>query len=171
MTKAFSTPTISAPQRTNFIIPSFTLSVPTWAGASSLLGIYDVGNTDYKFSLKLPIAEFGTAFVPALRYVEDGVVYRFKLWEAGVLYFPVYNGEKIGYNAKLEIWSINSSSAPDLESDKSLPSSLLTLPSNCNCNPVVNSQILLTESALPDPIAPDTYCNPFCENLYTLCNS
>ena len=160
------------PARNIFILPAFVLGAPEWSGASTLLSLYSFGNTDYKFSLKLPITEFGENFVPSIRYVEDGIVYRFKLWEAGTLYFPVYNGEKIGLNAVLEIWSLNTEDAPVLDENQNLYSSVFTFPSIQSYNTAVFPQeILLTLVPTPDPIPPDTFCNPFCENLNVLCSS
>lgn len=170
--RKFERATVVEPTRNAFILPAFIHSVPTWADASLLLALYPINNADYKFSFKLPLSEFGTAFIPAIRWVEDGIVHRFKFWEGGVLYFPVYNGERIGYNAILEIWTVDSDEAPELEEAQSLISSIFEFPANCNkCGDPVVGDITLIADDVPDDIPPDTNCNPFCENLSTLCNS
>jgi len=170
--KKFNSPNVINPRRNTFLLPSFTLAPSTWSGASLLLSLYSFGNTDYSFSLKLPIVAFGENFVAAVRWVSNGIVYRYKLWDDGVLYFPVYNGERIGLNAVLEIWSVETTEAPDLLDNYIFYSSVFTFPPNCcPCLAEFGNEILLTLLPTPDPIPPDTFCNPFCENLQTLCNT
>jgi len=157
-------------QRKKIIIPSFTLSVPVWAGASALLAQFPIGNTDYYFSFKLPFTVFGSNFVPAIRWKLDDTCYRFVFWEnsKAVLYYPVYAGERIGLSAVLEIWSINSSSAPVLTSNTTLYSSQIVFPEaitspGCACeNP--DESITLTQQAA-SVLPPYAFCNPFCNNL------
>lgn len=156
--------TLIQPQRVKFVIPAFTLAASAWAGASVILADYLVSN-DYYFTFKLPIRSFGSAFVPAISYIENAVTYRFKFWDDAdaVLYYPVYAGDVIGPNARLEIWSLNTADAPTLAAAKSLDTSVLAFQTNactsCCSNPSV-SQVLTLEASVYH--SPYSYCNPFC---------
>lgn len=155
------------PQRAKFVVPAFALDAQAWYGTSRMISEFDIGNA-FIFSLKLPIRQFGSAFMLAIRWTEDSISYRFKLWSdsKAVLYYPVYNGERIGANAVLEIWSINSTSAPTLSAEKSLETSFLAFSTSscCSCcdNPDVQQLLVLSE---PSPLPPYAYCNPFCDIL------
>lgn len=161
--RKFSAPELVQPTRARLAVPAFTLPVPTWAGASLIIAEYPIEN-DYYFSLKLPIDAFGENFVAAVRYVEDGVVFRFLLFEHDdmVLYYPVYNGEVLGADAVIEIWSVNSEEAPVLVAAKILESSVLAIPTGCGvcCEiPRSDSTLVVREPTIIDPYS---YCNPFC---------
>jgi hypothetical protein len=161
----YKSATLIQPQRVKIIIPDFSFSLPTWSGASDLLGEMELSN-DYYFSLKLPIRSFGAGFILAIRWRDEGIDYRLKLWEdvGEVLFYPLYNGEIIGLNAVVEIWNINTNDAPVNASAFTLYSSLLAFPNGscCACcsNPDV-SQTLAVVAA--DPCAAYSYCNPFCQ--------
>ena len=161
-------PTVVQPTRTKLIIQPFTLAVPTWAGSSVILAEYNVGNSDYIFSIKSPVPVFGSDFIAAVRWLIDGntAVARFKFWDDtdGKLFYPVYNGEAIGVNAVIEIWSVNTTNAPTLSEDEILYSSVLNFPRNFGCNvcctiPDISTLLLQTP---PTTVDPNTFCNPFC---------
>lgn len=155
------------PQRLKIIVPSFTLAVPIWAGASTILKEFPVGN-DYYFTLKRPVKSFGSSFVAAISYIQEGIVVRFKLWDdaKAILYYPVYAGDIIGPEARMEIWSINSALAPTLAAAKSLESSVLAFQTltcqSCCSNPDANLALTAQE---PTNVLPYNYCNPFCDTL------
>ena len=168
--KPYSRGTIVQPERATFVVPAFTLSAAAWAGSSNILAEFPFENDDYQFSLKLPIAQFGSAFIAAIRWVEDDVIRRFKLWDdsTAVLFFPVYDGERIGLNARLEIWSLNTADAPTLVADYVFSSSVLAFPSTllgCSTQCAVPSASLTLTQATPSSLPPSAYCNPFCNNL------
>lgn len=162
--KKFSEAQVTQPLRKTMTLPAFTLATPTWLGASQRLSEYAVGNTDYYFSFKTPIRKFGINFIPAIRWKLDNKLYRFKLWDdsLAVLYFPVYSGEKIGLNAVMEIWSINTVAAPSLSAAKVFSSSVLVFPApGCGCT-VTPENINLTAQT-PIELPPYAHCNPFCD--------
>lgn len=153
------------PARTQLLIPAFTLAVPTWNGASDLLAEYALSNTNI-FSIRKPVVAFGSNFVAAVRWTSaDGEAYfRYVFWvdDSAVLYFPVYNGEAIGANAVIEIWSVNSAEAPALASAATLESSELVFPETCGyCCHQPGESITLVQTG---PITlPPGVCNPFCD--------
>lgn len=163
----FRDPNVIQQQRATLEIPAFTLAIPTWTGASLILAEYPIGN-DYYFSFRVPIRQFGSHFVPAIRWTVDEVTSRYVLFEHddAVLYFPAYDGERIGLSAVLEIWSVNSASAPTLSAARTLQISQLVWPNEANCscceNPSQNQLLSARESSIVDVYA---YCNPFCEVL------
>lgn len=171
--KKFRTAQIRNPDRATFIIPAFIYSANVWAGASVLFAQFPFENTDYKFSLKRPTNQFGSAFLAAVRWAEDGVWYRFKLWDPSdaVLHFPIYSGERIGLNAILELWSVNSSAMPTLSSAHTLYSSVLVFAQdeqgNCCCCTDFSSSLTLSAQS-PSTLPPYAECNPFC---FDLCES
>lgn len=162
----FRDATIIQPQRAKLLVPTMSLAASPWAGASVILAEFDISN-GYYFSFYLPIAEFGSDFIPAIRWVEDEVVHRYKLWddENAVLYYPVYNGERIGLNATIEIWSLNSTGEPTLLTAKILPISVLAFPVDCpSCctNEDVTQTLVQAAARIIDTYA---YCSPFCAPL------
>lgn len=150
------------PTRLKFVLPAFTLDASAWTGASVIVAEYAINN-NYWFSFKLPIDAFGENFVAAIRYVSGSAVIRAKLFDHddAVLYYPLYAGEKIGLNAVLEIWSVNTANAPTLAADETLYSSVLEFPDDCPscCSQPDVSQVLATIAFVNVPYG---YCNPFC---------
>ena len=126
----FSPSTAQAPSRTEILLPAFSYTV-SWAGVSDLLATWSVGNTT-EVSLKLPIDAPNDSFVLCVSWTEGLDTYRFKLWDGGVLHYPLYNGERIGTSAKIEVWSAGSSDA-ELDEDFTLYSSWLSEPEVCTC--------------------------------------
>lgn len=92
-------------QRYEYVVPAATFT-PSWTGVSALLGRAPFNNTE-AFALRLPITAPDGDFVFCVSWESDGVVYRMRLWDAGVsLYNPVYDGSTISAtNAYLEVWS------------------------------------------------------------------
>lgn len=170
----YQAPTLIERQRVQMVLPEFLLAAPAWSGASTLLQEYQISN-DYSFSLLLPIAAFGANFVAAIRWMEETDVYvRYKLFdhEDAVLNYPVYNGERIGPNAVLELWSVDSADAPELEDDYTFYTSRLVFPSteasycgSCCANP---SSVITLAATAASELPPGADCNPFCG---TLCNT
>lgn len=160
--RKFGPPSVVTPQRTTIIVPAFSAALEEWTGGSRLLTQFELGN-DYLFSIKLPVTRFGANFVFAVRWVEDGVTYRFKFWEdvGEVLHFPVYSGERIGENAVFEAWSVNSTGAATLVSAKTLQTSILLYTnSSCSCTNTNSSTTLVAA----DPEFQCGYDNPFCDS-------
>ena len=92
------------PQRNKLVIPAFSYP-QTWTGVSELLYRYPIAQS-VPISIKLPITEHDE-FVLGASYADpDGHTYRWRFWEGGVLWYPVYNGEKIGSNGYIELWSV-----------------------------------------------------------------
>jgi len=151
------------PTRVQLSIPAFTLPVPSWHGASDLLVEYALNNVDYKLALRTPLRKFGSNFVVAIRWKEDDIYYRFVFWSdpLAVLFFPLYDGETIGLNATIEIWSVNSSSAPT-SPGVVLESSQLVFPVNsCQSCCIVPLQVITLVATGPIVLPPGV-CNPFC---------
>lgn len=158
------------PQRVRIVIPAFTLSVSIWANASTILAQFPFGNDDYYFSIKIPVIKFGENFVAAVRWKVNDTCYRFKLWDAtnAVLYYSVYAGERIGLNAILEIWSVNSASVPELSEAYTLYSSQIVFPdantTSCSSCAQPDAAIDLVQQAA-SVLPPYAFCNPFCNSL------
>lgn len=166
----FKSPTVIQPTRAKLLLSPFTLAASTWAGASTILAQYSISN-DYWFSFKTPIRAFGENFVLAIRYydAENDVIVRYKLWEDvdEILFYPVYAGERIGLNAVLEVWSVDTTDAPVLSDDYTFYTSVLSFPPQqlcAGCCQEANSETLLIASD-PSVLPPYAYCNPFCEGL------
>jgi len=167
--RKFRDVTLIQPQRVNLVLPAFTLPASTWAGASVILAEYAFNNTVW-FSLMMPIGEFGSNFVPAVRYVNGDMVARYKLWEdvGELLYYPVYDGERLGPNAVVEIWSVNSPLAPMNPANVTFLSSVVNVPedtcSTCCTNPSETDFLVYQP---PQIISPYAACDPFCLPLQT----
>jgi len=118
--------------RTTLTLDAFTYNV-TWTGVSDLLSQWDINNTT-EFSLQLPIAEVNNTFVLAVAWEDSsGNTFRYKLWDADALHYPVYNGERIGVSAKLEVWSVDNVTAA-MATALTLYTSWLNEPSTCACS-------------------------------------
>jgi hypothetical protein len=156
--KSYARGTIIVPQRTGLILPTFNLAPDDWSGASRMLLEIPVNN-DYLFSLKLPIRRFGVNFMMAIRWEENGVVSRYKLWEdiGEVLYYPLYSGQRIGLNAVFEVWSIETSAGYLNPVAKTLYTSVLLFASGCECT----LPSLLTTLVANDSSSIISFPNPF----------
>lgn len=164
--KQFNPVEIIQPQRMKLVIPAFSYSPQTWIGASLIIAEFAFNNTDYWFSLRMPIAHFGANFIPAVRFVDvaNSVVYRYKLYDdsRGILFYPVYFGDALGLNAVLEIWSVNTTSAPVLTAPVTLQGSVLAFPNTCGVcctNPSLENNLAAQSISTINAYA---YCNPFC---------
>ena len=97
-----------------FVIPAFQNIMPEWKTASMpvYLITYAVSNN---FTIPTLPAKPATAnFIPCIKWRSGSTVYRYKLWDdtAGILYVPIYAGEKIGKNFQIEVWSTETSNYP-----------------------------------------------------------
>ena len=147
--------------RKTLTVPTF-LYAATWTGVSSMLASAPLSNLN-PFSFKRPITAPNDSFVAAVRWSVSPYVYRYKLWDDGVLYFPVYNGEQIGANAVLEIWSVADQATAYLEESWTLTCSKLVLPDLCQC--IVNTESATAVLATPTVVPPYQYCNALCSPL------
>ena len=145
--------------RKTLVIPDF-LYASVWPGVSQMLARYSIGNTN-PFSLKRPIIQPNETFVAAVSWAETPYVYRYKLADLGILFFPVYNGEQIGVNAYIEIWSVASAAAAINTSDWTLTASKLVLPDLCDCT--VNTESAILYGVIPSSTPVGHNCNPFCD--------
>lgn len=153
-------------QRVKAILPAFLLAPSTWTGTSIVLAEIAIGNT-WNFSFLMPIVPFGVNFVPAVRWQSGTVIYRYKFWTANeVLYYPVYDGQRIGTAAIIEIWSVNSTSAPENDAAVTLEISPLVFPPNpcASCCAQPDQQMLLYLSP-PFSVPVGDPRNPFTDTM------
>lgn len=173
--KYYKASRVIEPQRQQMVLPAFELPVPLWAGASTVLAQYNIENSE-DFSLRLPVDAFGANFVLAVRWLVDTDVWaRYVLWEddAAVLNYPVYSGQRIGANAVLEVWSVDSEETPALEDDYVFETSVLVYPygqtaGNCTSCCSNASSVLTLTAVAAEELPPGASCNPFCGDL---CNT
>ena len=146
---------LQEPVRTEIILPAFDYDV-VWLGVSDRLNIWEINNTT-EFSLLLPIDPPNATFVLAVAWDEDGTPYRYKCWDGGVLHYPIYDGERIGIGARLEVWSVDLDHAT-LDEDYTLYSSWLTEPELClvlggtTVPQTIEASDSLTPGPEPEPI-------------------
>lgn len=118
--------------RTTLTLAAFNYNV-TWLGVSDLLSQWDINNTT-EFSIKLPLTAPNATFLLCVAWEDSNSnAYRYKLWDGGVLHYPIYNGERIGVDAKLEVWSIGNVTAA-LTTAYVMSTSWLTEPILCGCS-------------------------------------
>lgn len=140
----FRKSTVDAPARAQIQLEAFRYDVD-WLGVSDLLSTWDINNTA-EFSLQLPITAPNATFLLCVAWAdEDGNAFRFKLWDGGVLYYPVYNGERIGVDAQLEIWSIGDITA-EYDETFIMYSSQLSEPELCICTPSSSTPLIIPVS-------------------------
>ena len=147
--------------RASIVVPDFT-GVTTWVGVSLMLARYPVENTG-EYSLKLPIDAPNGTIVACVSWTDGTYVFRYKLWEGGVLYWPVYNGERIGANSYIEIWSTAESNAPAFDA-MTFYTSRRVFPDLVNCLPGVESKTLVAKAftSVPSYQAENPFCSPLC---------
>ena len=158
------------PARTTFILPAYTLAVPSWSGVSTIVQQYIIGNTDYNFSFKLPIPNLGSNVVFAIRWKIDDICYRYLLTTNSlmVLHYPTYNGERVGFDAILEMWDINNALAPTLAADANLEGSVLVFPTVDTArvqNVTQPTGSITLEATAASTLPGDGECNPFCDTF------
>lgn len=137
--------TLDYATRTEIQLAAFNYDVD-WLGVSDLLSTWDINNTT-EFSLQLPITAPNDTFLLCVAWTdEDGNALRYKLWDGGVLYYPVYDGQRIGVDAQLEIWSIDDITAAMTEAFI-MYSSWLEEPELCVCTPGANDSSVIEISA------------------------
>lgn len=143
---------LQVPARAQIQVEAFNYNV-NWLGVSELLSSWDLNNTT-AFSLKLPITAPNSTFLLCLSWEDEaGDTVRFKLWDGGVLYYPIYNGERIQPDGRLEVWSIGPLTAA-LDETFTLYSSQLTEPDLCVCTPN-NANPLIIPVTAPSGGSPD----------------
>ena len=149
--------------RKTIVVPEF--SYPSvWSGVSSMLAQFPVQNTN-PFTFRRPVEQPNETFVAAVRWSVAPYVYRYKFADLGVLYFPVYDGERIGANAYIEIWDVSGESLAYTEDDWIITCSKLSLPNLCMCTSTAESVILA--AVVPSVLPAYHYCNPLCTPLCT----
>ncbi len=114
------------------VIPAFEYPFNTAATASQIVAVYTVPIAT-PWSIRYPITRPSSSFVAVVRWVANGITFRYKLW-AGVgerLAIPTYIGETIPANSAIEIWSASSSPAT-LSATWRLPLGILEDPSAPN---------------------------------------
>jgi hypothetical protein len=137
--------TIDYATRTEVLLAAFNYNV-TWLGVSDLLSTWDINNTT-EFSIQLPVTAPNDTFLLCVAWTdEDGNALRYKLWDGGVLHYPIYGGERIGVDAQLEVWSIDDITA-SLADDFTLYSSWMEEPELCVCTPGSNAPSSITVAA------------------------
>lgn len=156
--KPYQPPTLVKPKRKQLTIPPFSLDVPTWEGESENLYEFPIHNLNY-FSFKTPVNKFGENFLAAVRWKVGDITIRFAFWEEENSFFcyPVYAGQKIGPDAVIEIWSVESDSAPELVTATSLKTSELVFANVCGCKEADDTPTTL----VPQAATPQSCDNPF----------
>ena len=154
------------PQFTRIVLPAFSGLSNTWLGVSRLLARYPITNT-VPFSFKRPIYHPSGEFVLAVSWAEAPYVYRYKLADIGdTLAFPVYDGERIGATAYIEVWSIADEVAT-MVNDFTLESSQLVEPTCTNVTCTNSTTTIALEAAVFTEVPANQECNPFCSPLCT----
>ena len=150
--------------RKQLVVPVFAIA-NTWSGVSQMLTRVSVSALN-AWSFELPVIPQNSSYLAAVSWTDsEGFVYRYKLWDDGVLYFPVYNGERIGVNnVQLEIWNVENEPLAYIDEEWVLKTSKLILPEICtDCTP--GSEVVsLTENPFSS-VPAYQYCNPFCSPL------
>ena len=137
--------TVDYATRTEIQLAAFNYNV-TWLGVSDLLSTWDINNNT-EFSLQLPLTAPNETFILCVSWTDaDGNAYRYKLWDGGVLYYPVYGGQRIGVDAQLEVWSIGAVTAT-LSDTFIMYSSWLDEPELCICTSGDNEPTVIPISA------------------------
>ena len=118
------------------------------------------------WSFELPIIPQNSSFVAAISWTDgSGYVYRYKLWDDGVLYVSIYNGERIGSNnVNLEIWNVENEALAYLDEGWTLKTSKLILPEICTTCVEGSERVELVENPFSS-VPAYQYCNPFCSPL------
>lgn len=160
-----------------FTLPAFLISSLTWAGASYIAIQFDY-TTSANCSLVIPAKPNGVNFILCIRWRKGTTVYRYKLWDHlnGVLSVPMYNGELVGKNFVLEVWTVSSSTTVELVSALNILTSFIAFPNkDCCCNVDVNDNLSLLAlvcsgvtlfNAFPVPIPfPNTSCEYWSDNV------
>ncbi len=117
------------------LIAAFSYAYPSGAGASQIVAVYSIPITS-TWTIRYPITPPTDSFVPVIRWVTNGVTFRYKLWSGvgEVLNLPVYIGEAIPAGAAIEIWTAADNPAV-LASTWTIPTGILEAPATaCDTN-------------------------------------
>lgn len=108
---AYGTGTYVQPQFNTVTVPAFSYEHSNVVAA--IIAEAELGNAD-AVSIRLPLPEAvaeNEAFALCARYTENSNTYRYVLykpdWFDGILW-PEYTGQKLGADAVLEIWTLDS---------------------------------------------------------------
>lgn len=97
-------------QRTYFTLPAFTVNASNQVGILTCIGQFNYETTT-TFSFKsLPECPEDFTGVLCVRYVIDGEVFRYVIWNPSSsleMFSSIYNGETIKKHFTLEIWGVN----------------------------------------------------------------
>ena len=120
----------SGASRKNYelIFQPFNIPYGFGARASQAIAYYSIP-LEQRWSLRVPIRPPSTNFVAVVAYRFGPVVRRYKLWKnvGEVADFPLYLGETVESDARIEIWTVPNRSAV-LPFVWKLPLTLLELP-------------------------------------------
>ena len=92
-----------------FELPAFSYENPPWAGASEIVAQYNYSADRNFYIVTPPTKPTGVNYGLCVKFRVGTTVYRYKLWEDRNFVYGrnVYNGEIIGKNFCLEVWSLN----------------------------------------------------------------
>lgn len=116
-------------------LPAFSVSAPTWKGASEIVRQYNYTASRAFYLTNLPTKPTGVNFGLCIRYRIGDTVYRYKLWDdddfiLGPLAAPLYNKEIIKANFVLEVWSLEGEATQSLAAALSVITSIRNVPTD-----------------------------------------
>jgi len=88
-------------------IPVFSYTNLIWKGASEIITQFNFAASKNFTIRHLPETPVNVDYCPVIRWRSGNTIYRYKLWQTvgETLNEKLYNGEKIGANFVIEIWS------------------------------------------------------------------
>ncbi len=116
-----------SPQQGYITLPIFEIDNLLWAGASYVSIQFDYTVASNISLIPVPVKPGGLNFILCVKWRVGTTVYRYKLWDHndGLLYVPLYTGQRVGKNFVLEVWTISSSETVSLSSPVNFYTSLL----------------------------------------------
>ena len=117
------------PTRSMIVIPAFSIFAGNWLGYAIELAEGQLNNAS-PFSFQMPITPV-PSFGFAVRWAVGVQTFRLKLWPSAGLYYPIYNGERIGIGAVLEVWQDDGYTTAVNPSDIILPTTIMNQPVIC----------------------------------------
>lgn len=133
-------------------------SYPYKLGASFYPIVFPIDSGGKVYSLKFPLKKpyASVNFVPCIRWVVDGVVYRYKLWNA-ITGFDVapepadYRGQRIPDGAKLEIWNLDGMDTVDLTQVIDMETSILHVVDDANTVAQTADAAITADNSIAEP--------------------
>ena len=112
-------------------LPAFSYNIGAWKGASEIITQFNYAASKNFTVRRLPVVPANVNFCLVIRWRSGDIVYRYKLWQTvgETLNEKIYNGEKIGANFVLEIWSTQTNSVVSLASAVTFNTSIRAVPS------------------------------------------